>query len=275
MPNTKITNLTGYTAPQDTDVVPIVDVTSVATKKITWSTIKTGIITAFGALVNALTGKTTPVDGDMLALVDSAASNASKKLTWANLKATILSSFGAMIDSLTGKTTPVDADELVIADSAASYASKKLTWANLKATLKTYFDTLYVTAIVYKSGVTTYDVSTASGTTTIAHGLGLTPKKVRLTGIWTDNTGVISRSDGGYTSSGNRSIYYIFDVNDASGPILLTTSTSRGIFMSIDNDDETDNAEGAISVDATNITITWIKNGSPTGTLNILWEAEG
>lgn len=96
-----------------------------------------------GAIIAGATGKTTPVDGDTLALSDSAATNATKKLTWANLKATLWTSLGALIAGGTGKTTPVDGDTLALSDSAASDASKKLTWANVKATLKTYFDTLY------------------------------------------------------------------------------------------------------------------------------------
>lgn len=90
-----------------------------------------------GAIIAGATGKTTPVDGDTLALSDSAATNATKKLTWANLKATLWTSLGALIAGGTGKTTPVDGDTLALSDSASSDATKKLTWANLKATLWT------------------------------------------------------------------------------------------------------------------------------------------
>ena len=38
------------------------------------------------AMIVAATSKATPVDADLLALVDSAASNVLKKLTWANVK---------------------------------------------------------------------------------------------------------------------------------------------------------------------------------------------
>lgn len=48
----------------------------------------TGAVT-LGAVINGLTGKTTPVDADMVGIADSAASNASKKVTWANIKATL------------------------------------------------------------------------------------------------------------------------------------------------------------------------------------------
>ena len=41
------------------------------------------------ALMHDAAGKTTPVDADAMALVDSAASNGLKKVTWANIKATL------------------------------------------------------------------------------------------------------------------------------------------------------------------------------------------
>jgi len=52
--------------------------------------------TTIGSVVNAATGKTTPVDADELALSDSAASWGLKKLTWANLKATLKTYFDTL-----------------------------------------------------------------------------------------------------------------------------------------------------------------------------------
>lgn len=58
------------------------------------------------AMIVAATSKATPVDADLLALVDSAASNTLKKLTWANLKAAITGSFATLTgtETLTNKT---------------------------------------------------------------------------------------------------------------------------------------------------------------------------
>lgn len=125
------------------------------------------------ATIHAATGKTTPVDADELALVDSAASNALKKLTWANVKATLKTYFDTLYDktatiitALSTKTTPVDADAIVITDSAASDAPKRVTYTNVKAFLKTYFDTLYN---LYVHPNHTGDVtSVGDGATTIA-----------------------------------------------------------------------------------------------------------
>ena len=59
----------------------------------------------FGTLVNSATAKTTPVDADMLGLVDSADSNKMKKLSWGNVKATLKTWIeGVAIE--VGKTTP-------------------------------------------------------------------------------------------------------------------------------------------------------------------------
>jgi hypothetical protein len=42
-----------------------------------------------GSSIDGATAKTTPVDGDTMPLIDSAASNALKKVTWANIKTTL------------------------------------------------------------------------------------------------------------------------------------------------------------------------------------------
>jgi len=120
---------------------------------------------------NALTAKTVPIVGDILALEDSAASWAKAKSTIAQIlavanqinaltaktvpvvgdklaiedsaaswlkKASTIAEILAVanqINALTAKTTPVDADVLAIEDSAASWAKKKLTLANLGAYL--------------------------------------------------------------------------------------------------------------------------------------------
>jgi hypothetical protein len=53
----------------------------------------------------------------------------------------------AINHAATVKTTPVDADEVNGQDSASSFSLVKTTWLNIKAFLKTYFDTLYQTAL--------------------------------------------------------------------------------------------------------------------------------
>lgn len=54
----------------------------------------------FGESINAATEKTTPVDADIFALVDSAASFVLKKLSWANIKATLKTYFDTIYASI-------------------------------------------------------------------------------------------------------------------------------------------------------------------------------
>lgn len=59
------------------------------------------------AISSATTGaatKATPVDADLIPLVDSAAGYTLKKLTWANLKATLKTYFDSVVTTLTNKT---------------------------------------------------------------------------------------------------------------------------------------------------------------------------
>ncbi len=66
----------------------------------------TGIATLVteGNLINSATSKSTPVDADMLPLMDSAAANILKKLSWANLKATLLTDLKDISGKIVGLT---------------------------------------------------------------------------------------------------------------------------------------------------------------------------
>lgn len=69
----------------------------------------------------AAASKATPVDADLIPIVDSADSNALKKLTWANVKATLKTYFDTLYVNLSGSnlTGPVNANKGVdIASSA-------------------------------------------------------------------------------------------------------------------------------------------------------------
>jgi len=76
-------------------------------------------VTTIGALINGATAKTTPVDADMIGLMDSAASNVLKKLSWANIKATLKTYFDTLYSptALTIRTYAGTTDALVIGDA--------------------------------------------------------------------------------------------------------------------------------------------------------------
>jgi hypothetical protein len=125
---------------------------------------------------------------------------------------------------------------------------------------------------VYKSGVITRNFDAASGqVSTIAHGLGKTPLNVNVTGfvIWTTST-FISICQGSYNSSGNRCIgaclsvttYLPSNWQDSTYSILLHGLSGFN------------GQGGIISVDATNIYITWTKIGGGANVdIQILWNA--
>lgn len=52
-----------------------------------------------GALINSATAKTTPVDNDMVGLMDSEASNVLKKLSWSNIKTTMKTYFDTLYNN--------------------------------------------------------------------------------------------------------------------------------------------------------------------------------
>lgn len=55
-----------------------------------------------GSSIHGATAKTTPVDGDTMPLIDSAASNVLKKVTWANIKATLKTYFDTLYVTVSG-----------------------------------------------------------------------------------------------------------------------------------------------------------------------------
>jgi len=120
----------------------------------------------------------------------------------------------------------------------------------------------------YSNGLTTRAAETASGTQTITHGLGVTPKKVKLTARF-QNSNFTYFSIGSFDASGQNCMY--FDSTNSGGSngsigIRISRGVSDGYYT-----------EGVVSVDATNITITWTRTQFGTGggnqTWDILWEA--
>lgn len=134
----------------------------------------------------------------------------------------------------------------------------------------------------YNAGNTSYDLSTASGTQNIAHGLGVVPRFIKISylysrsnqqlgsstpnffnGMGTYNgstyTNVFTGSDSGSTGSN----YYSVFQNTTS--IVTYTAGSVGT--------DVKQVATVSSLDSTNITLSWTKTNTPTGTLIMMWEA--
>lgn len=122
-------------------------------------------------------------------------------------------------------------------------------------------------ATVYTNGVDTgYGVPTQN----IAHGLGVIPKKVRLTATSVQNgtTTSMGMSVGSYNGTTNSNVFELyFASNTGSASYATSSSTSYAIKIT----DNSTNSTGVVTFDATNITITW--TGIISGSIAIMWEA--
>lgn len=122
-------------------------------------------------------------------------------------------------------------------------------------------------------GTTNRDLSTASGNQTIAHGLGCAPRFVRITaivsaGVTVDST--MSISEGSYNGSTTATVYRGANSNNQA---FSGTDTTNIIAVYATDITSTTAQVATVTVDATNITLAWTKNASPTSTAYIKWEA--
>lgn len=123
--------------------------------------------------------------------------------------------------------------------------------------------------VKYGGNATTRAGDAASGSQTIAHGLGKIPKRVKIT-AYVGTTGDVSCiSQGTYNGTTTASIRM---ANNAGA--FGTTNSANIIDLTLYDGIKLQQA--TISVDANNITLTWTRTGStPADTIQILWEAEG
>lgn len=129
--------------------------------------------------------------------------------------------------------------------------------------------------ITANSGTTTHDLSVNTANT-IAHGLGAIPKIVKVTMMYsqgnTDQSSTRIAMTCAVLTNATQSAVSVFHGSgdgatgsDSSGGATFTIRTEQG------GNDYYQTA--TLTADATNITLSWSKNGSPTGTAVILWEA--
>lgn len=133
-------------------------------------------------------------------------------------------------------------------------------------TNKTYVDALsYITST---NGTTTKNAADASTTQTIAHGLGRTPKAVRIIcRCISQNSGNAVASAETYyngTTQSSQSVY-------GSGTNTLTVDSTFRIGTN-NTAGSSDYQTGVVTVDGTNISIAWTKSASASGTFQILWQ---
>ena len=124
------------------------------------------------------------------------------------------------------------------------------------------------------SGNTSYALTTASGTQNIAHGLGVTPRLVRLSAASSTN----ASASGTAGSSSTRAVI-TGGVTSSESVAQQSSSSASSNYSSNTNTFRVSDIPGVyyqeatITVNSTNIVISWSKVGTPTSTANIIWDA--
>lgn len=180
--------------------------------------------------------------GDSITVTGSASNNGTYTLV--SVAAGSIVVVEALVDEAAGASvtmTSVTANKLIRANS-----SGKLPFA--------FYSTSY-------NGTTTKNAADASTTQTIAHGMGVKPAFVQI----------IARS--GATSAG--ATFESISVYNGTTQSSNSTYGNGGGFtndntFSLNTANTNTSQTGVITFDTTNITITWTKNGNPSGTYNLL-----
>lgn len=119
------------------------------------------------------------------------------------------------------------------------------------------------------SSITTYDLSTASGTQIITHGLLRQPKKIRIRAIYNDAT-INSVSDGTHIKETDTCIYHL----SVDGSSTTDVGNSSSYIIHVGTSNTAYQTASIIEVSENEIVVNWTKTGTPSGTAYILWEAE-
>jgi len=125
---------------------------------------------------------------------------------------------------------------------------------------------------IYKNGSTSKTLTDSSASQTIAHGCGRIPINVRFV-FHSDSTSATptnGHGSGFYNGTNNVSVASYYLESGAFQAVSLDTTNAIVLHGGNAN---SNNQSGVVTYDATNITITWTKNGTPNGTGSVIWEA--
>lgn len=215
--------------------------------------------------------------GDSVTVSGSASNNGTFQIV--SVATGIIVVTGNLVDEVAGAsdtlTTPTISK--VVRYSASSQIKVPLTPVlSTDATSKSYVDTSISTVgfTASKNGTTTYDLSTASGVQNIAHGLGKAPKALTLLGSIQSGFTFFHTSQG-FSNGTLNSCFYQYTETSAAQFSVLTQDTASNVAVLWVSSSGTARQVATATFDATNIILTWVKTGSPTGTAKLVWEVEG
>lgn len=133
-------------------------------------------------------------------------------------------------------------------------------------------------SLSYAAGQSSKNLNDASTAQTIAHGLGKAPAQVIFTVISNDGTGsTMILGHGVYNVTASQQIFIGSSLTlTSSSNNIAGTTYAIGLTAGSGGDPATTGQTGVVSVDATNITITWTKHGSfGSAVVNFMWECQG
>lgn len=210
------------------------------------------------------TGTATALTGTLASSISSLASGTSFNVL---IPLTIASGVTLNINALGAKTIKkIGTATLASGDLIAGQeASMVYDGTNMQLTSPTASSFLGVV----NSGQTTQDISSTT-TKTIAHGLNTIPRAVNID-AYVQSSGSTAMSIAKATLTSNATVTSTISIFADQG-----TATAGGVtatFVLYGNVTSSQFTTGTVTMDATNISITWVKTSTPTGTAQIIWSA--
>lgn len=127
---------------------------------------------------------------------------------------------------------------------------------------------------LFKNGTDSRAANAASGTQNIAHGLGVIPKKIKITTQITAGSGanvIHSQTIGVYDGTTTSMLWWEYNTTNATNQEDGGTDTTNIIYTQTNGDVK---QVATVTFDATNIILAWTRTADAAGTIQIMWEAE-
>ncbi len=176
-----------------------------------------------GSEINNLTEKTTPVDADMVGLMDSAASNVLKKLSWANIKAVLMSYItptGTIVD-FGGSSAPTG---WLICDGSAI---SRTTYSALFTAISTTYGT--------GDGSTTFNIPNCKGAVSVGYDPTQTEFNTlgkiggaKVHTLTSGESGLVAHSHDVYEADGNYILGYLGSTDSSGSRGVNYDTNGRG-----------------------------------------------